>query len=146
MDWTQIIIALLTVVGTVTGSVLVYKGQIKQLEASQKASQKEQLGELKKELTSKLDEHRKEYLEGIADVKNSIENTNAKMTDLKSEYQTSIATINLSLSNLTKQVEKHNSVVERTYVVEKDVAVLKNKESVSEHRLEDLERRVGDKK
>lgn len=145
MDWTQIIIALLTVVGTVTGSVLVYKGQIKQLEASQKASQKEQLGELKKELTSKLDEHRKEYLEGIADVKNSIENTNAKMTDLKSEYQTSIATINLSLSNLTKQVEKHNSVVERTYVVETDVAVLKNRESVSEHRIEDLERKVGDK-
>lgn len=141
MDWTQIVIALITVLGTVTGSVLVYKSQIKQLEANQKKSQEEQLTAFKNELNNKLDEHRKEYLKGIDEVKDSIADTNGKLTDLKASYQTSIATIDLSLSNLSRNVEKHNSVIERTFLLEKDVAVLKNRESVSEHRLDDLERK-----
>lgn len=141
MDWTQILIALITVLGTVTGSVLVYKSQIKQLEVSQKKSQEEQLTAFKNELNNKLDEHRKEYLKGIDEVKDSLDDTNGKLTDLKASYQTSIATIDLSLSNLSRNVEKHNSVVERTFLLEKDVAVLKNRESVSEHRLDDLEKK-----
>lgn len=141
MDWTQILIALITVLGTVTGSVLVYKSQIKQLEVNQKKSQEEQLTAFKNELNNKLDEHRKEYLKGIDEVKDSIDDTNGKLTDLKASYQTSIATIDLSLSNLSRNVEKHNSVIERTFLLEKDVAVLKNRESVSEHRLDDLEKK-----
>ena len=43
------------------------------------------------------------------------------------------------ITQLKEQVHKHNNIIERTYKLEKDVAVLNNRENVSEHRLEDLE-------
>lgn len=39
------------------------------------------------------------------------------------------------LDELTKRVEKHNSVVERTYLLEEKV-------KVANHRIDDLERKV----
>lgn len=49
---------------------------------------------------------------------------------------------NYRIEQLEKKVEKHNQVVERTYKLEQDVAVLNNRESVSEHRINDLEKEV----
>jgi len=48
--------------------------------------------------------------------------------------------LSLTVSQLQKDVVKHNEVIERTYKLEKEVEVLKNRESVSEHRLTDLEK------
>lgn len=47
---------------------------------------------------------------------------------------------NYRVEQLEKKVEKHNTIVERTYRLEKVIAVLENKEKVSEHRLDDLEK------
>ena len=44
------------------------------------------------------------------------------------------------LEALTKQVEKHNRVVERVYRLEQREAVLTEKIAVSNHRIEDLEK------
>lgn len=44
------------------------------------------------------------------------------------------------IRTLSARVEKHNNVVERTFKLEQDVAVLDNREKVSEKRLADLER------
>jgi cell division protein FtsB len=43
------------------------------------------------------------------------------------------------IEQLEKKVEKHNRLVERTYQNEKEIEVLKNREKVTEHRVEDLE-------
>lgn len=48
---------------------------------------------------------------------------------------------NYRIEQLEKKVEKHNSVIERTYKIEQNIAVLENRESVSEHRIEDLEKK-----
>jgi dihydroorotase-like cyclic amidohydrolase len=45
------------------------------------------------------------------------------------------ALMEYKLDELTKRVEKHNSVVERTYILEE-------KMKVANHRIEDLERKV----
>ncbi len=47
---------------------------------------------------------------------------------------------NYRVEQLEKKVEKHNTIIERTYRLEKVIAVLENKEKVSEHRLDDLEK------
>lgn len=47
---------------------------------------------------------------------------------------------NYRIEQLEKKVEKHNSVIERTYKLEQELAVLDNREKVSEHRIDDLER------
>lgn len=48
---------------------------------------------------------------------------------------------NYRLEQLEKKVDKHNNLIERTYKIEERLAVIENKERVSEHRLEDLERK-----
>lgn len=44
------------------------------------------------------------------------------------------------IEQLEKKVEKHNNVVERVYVLEKDDAVIKEDLKVVNHRIEDLEK------
>lgn len=47
---------------------------------------------------------------------------------------------NYRIAQLEKKVEKHNGVIERTYKIEQKIAVLENREKVSEHRIDDLEK------
>lgn len=47
--------------------------------------------------------------------------------------------IDYKLSELTKQVERHNNVIDRTYKLEEKVTLLEEKLKVSEHRIADLE-------
>ena len=46
---------------------------------------------------------------------------------------------NYRISKLEETVSKHNNLIERTYRIEKSIAVLDNRQKVSEHRLSDLE-------
>ena len=43
------------------------------------------------------------------------------------------------IEQLEKKVEKHNNVLERVYILEKDEAVIKEEIKVVNHRIEDLE-------
>ncbi len=47
--------------------------------------------------------------------------------------------INYRLGQLEEKVNKHNNFIERLFHLEQDVAVLDNRQKVSEHRLRDLE-------
>lgn len=47
------------------------------------------------------------------------------------------------IKELTHQVEKHNSVIERTYEAEKQIDVLKEKQRVANHRIDDLENKIN---
>ncbi len=49
--------------------------------------------------------------------------------------------LDYKLSELTKRVDKHNNVIERTYRLEEQAAVLDEKIKVANHRIEDLEGR-----
>ena len=44
------------------------------------------------------------------------------------------------IEQLEKKVEKHNNVLERVYVLEKDDAVIKEDLKVVNHKIEDLEK------
>ena len=48
--------------------------------------------------------------------------------------------IEYRLDELTKRVDKHNNVIERTYRLEQDTAVQEEQIKVINHRIEDLER------
>lgn len=51
----------------------------------------------------------------------------------------SSALISYRLEELEKKVDKHNTVIERTYELEKGYAVLEDKIKSAQHRLDDLE-------
>lgn len=46
---------------------------------------------------------------------------------------------NYRLGQLEEKVNRHNNVIERLFRAEQDIAVLENRQKVSEHRLADLE-------
>ena len=50
---------------------------------------------------------------------------------------------NYRLEQLEKKVDKHNSVVERTFKLEEEQAVLTEQIKVANHRIQDLEGKVG---
>ena len=61
---------------------------------------------------------------------------------LTNHYQQSrvMAILQVKLEELARQVDKHNSVIERTYRLEESVALHEEKIKVANHRIDDLER------
>lgn len=47
------------------------------------------------------------------------------------------------LDQIEDKQDKHNKIIERTYINEENIAILDNKMKVSEHRIKDLERELG---
>ncbi|MCM1416672.1 MAG: hypothetical protein NC430_12215 [bacterium] len=68
-----------------------------------------------------------------------IANQDASTSQIHSE----IEMVKYQLSELTKRVEKHNNVIERTYELEKRTEIQEEKIRVANHRIEDLETAVN---
>ena len=51
------------------------------------------------------------------------------------------ALVEYKLEELTKRVDKHNNLVERTYHLEEDMSVTREQIKVANHRIEDLEKK-----
>ena len=70
--------------------------------------------------------------------------TNSKSNQkMQSNMETHQAVLDERLKDLTRQVEKHNSVIERTYEAEKQIDVLKEKQRVANHRIDYLENKLN---
>ena len=119
-----IIIAIISCFGTVFGAILVFIAQIKKL----RLDQTKHSDALKSSIDSQLKTMHNEVL------------------SIKSEFNTNALLTQEKLLQLEKKQDKHNQLIERMYHVETEVEVLKNRESVSEHRIEDLERMENDDK
>lgn len=61
---------------------------------------------------------------------------------VQNSIETHQAVTDEQLKDLTRQVEKHNSVIERTYIVEQRLEVLTEKQKSANHRIADLEEEV----
>ncbi len=60
---------------------------------------------------------------------------------VKRQHSKTIALIDYRLDELTKRVDKHNNVIERTYKLEELTALQEEKIKVVNHRIEDLEQK-----
>lgn len=66
-------------------------------------------------------------------------NSNNQNKKIIAEMDKHNAVQSLEIKSLTKQVEKHNKVIERVYKLEKHEAVVDEEIKVANHRIEDLE-------
>lgn len=57
----------------------------------------------------------------------------------KTQHDETMSIINYKLDELTKRVDKHNNLVERTYKLEKAISIQEEKIKVADHRIQDLE-------
>lgn len=62
---------------------------------------------------------------------------------IENQLVTSMAITDTKIEALTKQVEKHNNVIERVYRCEDTDRLLEEKISVANHRIADLEQKLN---
>lgn len=123
-----VIVALIGCCATVIGSVLTFIFEIKKLRVEQAKYQEEV-----------RESHEKQFNELKDTVNGKIGCLEDSIKEMKFEYEKQTVLTTEKLSQLEKKQDKHNNLIERMYAAEKDIEVLKNREKVSEHRLEDLE-------
>ena len=66
--------------------------------------------------------------------------SNSRKTMQQAQYD-SQKLIEYKIDKLSERVDKHNSVIARTYMLEQDYALIDEKIKVANHRIEDLERK-----
>lgn len=81
-------------------------------------------------------------ISGVAAIVVCIINNNYQQKRVREQNEKTIALIDYRLDELSKRVEKHNNVIERTYKLEEAIEIEKEKVKVANHRIEDLERKV----
>ena len=59
----------------------------------------------------------------------------------RSQQEKTRALLEYKMEELTKRVDKHNNIIERTYRLEEQSAILTEKVKVVNHRVEDLEKK-----
>lgn len=64
------------------------------------------------------------------------------MINNRSQQEKTRALMEYKLDELTKRVDKHNGVIERTYRLEEETKVQEEKIKVINHRIDDLERKT----
>ncbi len=60
----------------------------------------------------------------------------------ETEFEVLKASITAEIRSLTKEVEKHNNVIERVYQLETKADVFDEKMKVANHRIDDLEKKA----
>jgi len=123
-----VIVALIGCVATLIGSVLTFIFEIKKLRVEQAKYQEEV-----------RESHQKQFDDLKDTVNDKVGGLEDSIKEMKFEYEKQTALTTEKLVQLEKKQDKHNNLIERMYAAEKDIEVLKNREKVSEHRLEDLE-------
>lgn len=68
-------------------------------------------------------------------------NSYCQTKQIDKKHDKTIALIEYKLDELTKRVDKHNNVIERTFKLEEVTALQEEKIKVVNHRIEDLEQK-----
>ena len=71
-----------------------------------------------------------------------VSHKNKSIYEVKQDFI--IREIKNDIARLEEKQDKHNSLIERVYDIEATLKVMDNREKVTEHRIEDLERKEGE--
>ena len=83
----------------------------------------------------------KEELRGVREEsKATDQEMHAEILMLRQQTESGLALVRKDITALTERVEKHNSVIERTYQLEKRADVMEERQRVANHRIDDLEK------
>lgn len=71
-------------------------------------------------------------------------NNHFTMKRTEKTQQDNIVLISYRLEQLEQKVDQHNSLISRTYELERRADVLEEKQRVANHRIDDLEKHIDD--
>ena len=90
----------------------------------------------KEELKAELIKYHEKNQQDILDLKDDV-------TSMGANLQQKIAIIEVNINTLSDRVEKHNGVIDRVYRCEERIEVSDERQRVANHRIDDLEHKVG---
>lgn len=131
--------SIITGLVTMTGSILTFIATNKKNKMEQDETHKQQLEQLRDNLERRMDADREEVRRGMDLVSAHIKENSDNFSEMRAQTQNWQSVMEVKFDNLEAKVMKHNNFMERIATLEKDVAVLQNREKVSENRLRDLE-------
>ena len=137
---TEIITALISGCTTLLVSIVTWH-------FSARKDREKQREDIKAELI-KYHEKNREEIQDIRDkdlreIRDDVANMGANLQNKIALIEMSMNHTNEKITELSNRVEKHNGVIERVYHLEDSDKLLDEKISVANHRLSDLENKVG---
>ena len=140
MDLSAVLPSIITGAVTALGTILGFITATKENKRKAEEAHNKALEDFRVGIDNKLEEHKKEYLKEIENVKDAVRLNNNTIKDMSSENREFQSIIQERIKTLSDRVEKHNNVIERTYNLEERASVLEEKVRVANHRIEDLEK------
>ena len=140
MDLSAVLPSIITGAVTALGTILGFITATKENKRKAEEAHNKALEDFRTGIDNKLEEHKKEYLKEIENVKDAVRLNNNTIKDMSSENREFQSIIQERIKTLSDRVEKHNNVIERTYNLEERASVLEEKVRVANHRIEDLEK------
>lgn len=114
---------------------------------SAKKDREKQRDDIKAELIKYHEKNREEIKEirdkDLREIRDDLSNMGANLQNKIALIELSLGHTQDSITALSNRVEKHNGVIERVYHLEDADKLLDEKISVANHRLSDLENKVG---
>lgn len=104
-------------------AILVFIVQMKKMKNESIERSQKQIEEIKNSIENKLDSQKKETVEEITKLRKQIEDSNLNISDLKAQYKNTVSIIEFKIDTLEKKQDKHNNVIERTFLLEQANAV-----------------------
>lgn len=135
----EIITAIITGLVTMTGSILTFIATQKKNRIEADKTHQMQIEQLRDSLENRMEHDRQEALKGMDIVNAHIKENNDNFLEMRAQTQTYQAVIEEKIIELSRRVELHNQVVERTYALESKSDVLEEKVKVANNRIADLE-------
>lgn len=135
MNWelTLSILVNVAAIAFFAGNLSANQKLLKESIADIKASFDEKAKELKTGFDEKVKEIKEEFNEKVRDIKESL---NIKIEE-NQQHTTE------SIKRLEAKQDKHNNIIERTYKIEGSLDKMTEQIKVANHRIEDLEEKVG---
>lgn len=140
MDWTPIIVAIISGVVSSFTAILVFIGNEKARKQKAEEFHAAQLKSTEDSIKELLNEHREEYINGLDKITNRINELEDNFTNLQATYQQTSAIVSLKIDALEKKQDVHNNLITRMYEVESSIKLHGEQIKVANHRIEDLEK------
>jgi len=138
--WIPVIVAIISGIASSFAAILVFINNEKTRKQEIAEFHANSLKATEEAIQKNLDETRADCIKTINRLNERMENIEDNISELKAEYQSKTAIIELQIGNLEKKQEVHNNLISRTYALESGQKLQEEQIKVANHRIEDLER------
>lgn len=138
--WIPVIVAIISGIASSFAAILVFVNNEKTRKQALAEMHTTELKNTERAIQQNLDSTREDCINTINKLNERMENIEDNISELKAEYQSKTAIIELQIANLEKKQAVHNNLISRTYALESNQKLHEEQIKVANHRIEDLER------